>query len=139
MDMLQIDNIVSTLFCGTPILLALYVIYRSFTGQTKQIQLYKLGYGGIALFALFFQYLFWAFDTEDCRGAGAPFPGGCPEYTVSSDQRWLLFIICELLLLALIIWRLRPTLARRPVVFGLFTIFVFFGWRMIYLLPLPSK
>lgn len=96
----------------------------------------------VLLFFLIFPfgYLLWAWDTEDCRGPGAPYPGGCPEYSAVTESRFYLLCLLQVaFLVGIFAVRIRMHRLHRLLLLVLYTLLLILGWSFIWLPPLPAK
>jgi hypothetical protein len=57
--------------------------------------LYLISYG-LSSIALLITY---AFSTDNCHGAGATYPGGCPEFTAATEPRFAFLFVIQIALL----------------------------------------
>ncbi len=88
----------------------------------------KIGYGVVFCYGLFLQFLDWALSSDDCRGAGAAYPGGCPDFEQAITIVMLLVLAFDVSFLLVVLYgKIRLGRMARIFMFVLSSFFILYG------------
>ena len=95
----------------------------------------KILYILIFCVGLLVQFVILIFSSDDCRGPGAAYPGGCPDFRKAFETATLYFFLLEFLILVLLLFakvKLSPSV--RLFILLIYSSIVLFGYPLIFVL-----